>query len=61
MQLRTTAYKFSNKAVAQKLLHENLGLIPYGGHAFVNTCGNGSYFVIVVRGKKGQHVGYFNW
>ena len=61
MQLRTTAYEFSNKAVAQKLLHENLGLIPYGGHAFVNTCGNGSYFVIVVRDKKNQHVGFISF
>jgi len=61
MQLSNVAYEFSDKAIAQRLLNENLDILPYGGHAFVNTCGNGSYFVIVVRDKKGQHVGFISF
>jgi uncharacterized protein YuzB (UPF0349 family) len=61
MQLSNVAYKFSDKAVAQRLMSKNLDLVPYGGQAFVITCGNGSYFVIVVRDKKNQHVGFISF
>ena len=61
MQLTNVAYEFSSKVMAQRLMTENLDLVPYGGHAFVNTCGNGSYFVIVVRDKKGEHVGFISF
>lgn len=61
MQLSNKGYEFSDKAIAQRVLKDNLDLVPYGGQGFVNTCGNGAYFVVVVRDKKGQHVGFISF
>lgn len=54
-------YEFSDKDFAKRILSSNLDLLPHKGCAFVNTCGNGTYYVIVVRDKNNQHFGYFNF
>jgi hypothetical protein len=61
MLISQVPYEFTDKTVAVRCLNDNLDSVPYGGSGFVNECGNGSYYVIVLRGKKGEHVGFLDF